>query len=792
VKRTKKKIRKTEALINKSQRIRVTVLYVFAIVAFLGLGYRLFDLQVMRYDELSDKAIQRQTRDTTVTAQRGTIYDRQGRLLAMSASVYNVVIDPNKAMLNKEPVEDLAQGLADILGVPAEEILEKALKTDTNSQDLKKFVDADTEALVREFLLKPYKEEVVLEKGIEKIIGGKPQIKAYRYQSVSLQPTVKRFYTSGTLAAHIIGFVNSENKGAYGVEQTYNKELSGQDGKVISLTNGLGDEMLFNDYENYFAAVTGSDLVLTIDRNIQQYMEKYVAQAITRYGVAKGAAAIAVDPRTNEILAMVNYTANGVYDPNSPNDLPESLQIQLDAIKDEAQRNKAIKDAQEEMWKNRLITDGYEPGSVFKIITLAAALEEGVVDENTGFYCSGSYDVPGRPPVTCVTAHGQQTLAEAVAHSCNVSFVKMAQKIGAAKFYEYIRAFGLMERTGTDIGRDESGTWWADSVFCDPKNQSSFAATAFGQTFEITPMQMVTAAAAAIGGGKLYTPHAVLEVLSASGADIKGDSDFLVRQVISERTSQRVRALLEGVVATGSGKQAQVAGYKVGGKTGTAEKTKEQAGKPEGTPKEYIVSFYGFAPTDNPQIAILLLLDTPSANTGVQIYGGTMAAPIVGAMLADILPYMGVEPSYSERQLAALNVTVPRMSGETPDKAKSLAEAEGLIVNIIGNGETVVSQIPKAGEKLMPGSTVIIYTTENEDTQKKVTVPDVRGLTAAKARKKLEEAGLCASTQGGFLPTGSALVTYQSVSPGQTAYRGTIIGVSFGSDASSAVEVVKN
>ncbi|MDR1821632.1 MAG: PASTA domain-containing protein, partial [Oscillospiraceae bacterium] len=699
----------------------------------------------------------------------------------------------NRAKLNNEPVEELAQGLSEILGIPAEEILEKALKTETNSQYLKRFIDADTEALMREFLLKPYKEEAVLEKGVQKIVGGKPQVKSYKYQSVSLQPTVKRFYTSGTLAAHLIGFVNAEGKGAYGVEQTYNKELSGQDGKVISLTNGLGDEMLFNDYENYFEDIPGSDLLLTVDKNIQQYMEKYVAQAIARYGVAKGAAAIAVDPKTNEILGMVNYTADGVFDPNSPNDLPENVQNQLAAIKDDAARKEATIAAQNEMWSNRLITQGYEPGSVFKIITLAAALEEGVVNEHSGFYCSGSYEVPGRTkPVTCVKAHGQQTLSQAVSNSCNIAFVQMAQRLGAAKFYEYIRAFGLMERTGTDIGRDEAGFWWTDKVFCDPKNQSSFAATAFGQTFEITPIQMIAAASAAIGGGKLYTPHAVLEVLSESGADIKGDGDFLVRQVISEQTSRTVRAMLEGVVESGSGKQARVTGYKVGGKTGTAEKTKEQAQNAEGTPKDYIVSFYGFAPVENPQIAILLLIDTPSANTGVQIYGGTMAAPIVGAMLADILPYMGVKPSYTERQLAALNVTVPRFSGETVDKAKELAAAEGLTVNVIGSGETVVSQLPKAGEKLMPGSTIVIYTAENAEPQKKVTVPNVVGLTADKAREKLETAGLCASTQGGFLPTSGAFVTYQSIAPGQTAYRGTVIGVSFGSDASDAVEVIRD
>ena len=737
------------------------LLSVCGAAAFVVLAARLYYLQIVRHDELEARAIAQQVRETTVSAPRGTIYDAKGEVLAMSAGVDTIYLSPAEIAQNNEDAGAIAAGLAEILGLDYDAVYAKTQNTRSWYEVVARKVEEDVATAVREF-----KEE-----------GG--------YTGIKLEADTKRYYPNGSLAAHVIGFVGTDNTGLGGIEAKYDKVLSGTNGYVMRSTTAAGTDMLYTSWEDYFDAVPGSDMVLTIDAGIQYYVEKHLAQAVEDYDIQNGAAAICMEVDTGAILAMASL---GNFDLNDYQTISGEAMAEIDAAASgDAERAELIAAAQQLQWRNKAISDTYEPGSTFKIITLAMALEEGIVDMNSSFYCGGSTSVLGRnTPVRCWKSggHGSQTLTQAVQHSCNVAFVNIGQRIGEERFYDYAEAFGFFERagdssaqltgtTGIDLGGESGSIWWSEDVFCNPENLSQLAAASFGQTFNITPLQLITAVSACVNGGYLMQPYLVQSTTSPDGAVTEHDSTP-VRQVISEETSAKVRQILEQVVGDsteGTGRNAYVAGYRIGGKTGTSTKTTEEiAGN-----KEYIVSFIGFAPADDPQIALLVLLDNPSSESGIYVSGGQMAAPVVGKMMADILPYLGLEPEYSDSELQTMDRAVPDVMGLSIAEAQSKLAESGLSCRVIGSGGAVTSQLPAANSVIASGSEVLLYA--DAAPTGGGSVPNLNGMTYSQAREALAAMGLFIGSDSSVTDADNQLVSGQDIRAGTSAQAGTVITV---------------
>lgn len=737
------------------------LLSVCGAAAFVVLAARLYYLQIVRHDELEARAIAQQVRETTVSAPRGTIYDAKGEVLAMSAGVDTIYLSPAEIAQNNEDAGAIAAGLAEILGLDYDAVYAKTQNTRSWYEVVARKVEEDVATAVREF-----KEE-----------GG--------YTGIKLEADTKRYYPNGSLAAHVIGFVGTDNTGLGGIEAKYDKVLSGTNGYVMRSTTAAGTDMLYTSWEDYFDAVPGSDMVLTIDAGIQYYVEKHLAQALEDYDIQNGAAAICMEVDTGAILAMASL---GNFDLNDYQTISGEAMAEIDAAASgDAERAELIAAAQQLQWRNKAISDTYEPGSTFKIITLAMALEEGVVDMNSSFYCGGSTSVLGRnTPVRCWKSggHGSQTLTQAVQHSCNVAFVNIGQRIGEERFYDYAEAFGFFERagdssaqltgtTGIDLGGESGSIWWSEDVFCNPENLSQLAAASFGQTFNITPLQLITAVSACVNGGYLMQPYLVQSTTSPDGTVTEHDSTP-VRQVISEETSAKVRRILEQVVGDsteGTGRNAYVAGYRIGGKTGTSTKTTEEiAGN-----KEYIVSFIGFAPADDPQIALLVLLDNPSSESGIYVSGGQMAAPVVGKMMADILPYLGLEPEYSDSELQTMDRAVPDVMGLSIAEAQSKLAESGLSCRVIGSGGAVTSQLPAANSVIASGSEVLLYA--DAAPAGGGSVPNLNGMTYSQAREALAAMGLFIGSDSSVTDADNQLVSGQDIRAGTSAKAGTVITV---------------
>ncbi len=736
---------------------------VCGIAAFLALGARLCQIQIFQHDEYEAAAIAQQVRETTVSAARGTIYDRNGAILAISAGVDTVYISPAEIERNNEDKEAIARGLAEILDADYETILKKAGNTKSWYEVVARKVEAETAERVRKF----------------KAEGG--------YVGIKIESDTKRYYPNGSLASHVIGFVGLDNTGLGGIESRYDSLLSGEDGYVMRSTTAAGTDMLYQSYEDYVDAHNGESLTLTIDAVIQSYVEKHLAQAVEDYDIQNGAAAICMEVDTGAILSMVSL---GNFDLNDYQTISAEAEAEISAAaQSEEEYDELYALAQQQQWRNKAISDTYEPGSTFKIITLAMALEEGVVNENSSFYCGGSMNVLGRgSPLKCwkYGGHGPQSLTQAVQHSCNVAFVNIGQLVGEEKFYEYAEGFGFIERTadtsqqltaktGIDLGGESGSIWWSEDVFCNPENLSQLAAASFGQTFNITPIQLITAVSACVNGGRLMQPYLVQSVEDPQGNLVSQTEPQVLRQVVSEETSAKVRGILEQVVSDqteGTGHNAYVAGYRIGGKTGTSTKTtKEISGE-----KEYIVSFIGFAPADDPEVAILVLLDDPSSESGIYISGGQMAAPVVGKMMADILPYLGYEPEYTDSELAAADKAVPELTGMSIAQARAALTESGLGCRVIGEGDTVTDQLPRAGAVIAAGSEVLLYAGQNPAPTTE-TMPDLRGLSYEAARQRLGELGLYLTAENGVTDPAAQLISAQSTAPGEELAHGSVVGV---------------
>ena len=739
------------------------LLSVCGIAAFIVLAAKLYDIQIVHHDEYEAAAIAQQVRETTVSAARGTLYDRNGRILAISAGVDTIYISPAEIERGHEDAEAIAKGLSEILGVDYETILKRAQNTKSWYEVVARKVEPEVSEKVREF----------------KAEGG--------YTGIKIEADTKRYYPNGSLASHVIGFVGLENKGLGGIEARYDSLLSGKNGYVMRSTTAAGTDMLYSSYEDYVDAEDGQSLSLTIDSTIQYYIEKHLAQAVADYDIQNGAAAICMEVDTGAILSMASL---GNFDLNDYQTISAEAEAEIRAAaQSDEEYNELYSLAQQLQWRNKAISDTYEPGSTFKIITLAMALEEGVVSENSSFYCGGSMNVLGRgSPLKCwkYGGHGSQSLTQAVQHSCNVAFVNIGQLVGEEKFYEYAEGFGFIDRTqdtsqqltaktGIDLGGESGSIWWSEDVFCNPENLSQLAAASFGQTFNITPIQLITAVSACVNGGRLMKPYLVQSVEDSEGNIVSQTEPELVRQVISEETSATVRKILEQVVGDqkeGTGHNAYVAGYRIGGKTGTSTKTTEEiAGN-----KEYIVSFIGFAPADDPEIAILVLLDDPSSESGIYISGGQMAAPVVGKMMADILPYLGYEPEYTDAELENIDRPVPEVAGMSLAEAQRALTESGFKSRIIGEGDTVTDQLPRSGVVIASGSEVLLYAGQSPAPTQE-TMPDVRGLSYAEAVERLGDIGVYLSSGNSSTDAANLIVSGQSIAPGTAVEHGTVVDV---------------
>ena len=809
--------RKSDAARRANQVVRSRTMLMMALLGvatFVVLFWKLYDLQVRQHDELQEKAVAQQTRSTVITASRGTIYDRNGLPLALSATAETVFISPyeiNSYLEEQEqkakeeaaaaeeegrpyvpPIirdkEFIARGLGRILDVDPETILEKMEKTNSKYEIVKKRVDQEVADEVRRFIngeIDDEGNEITMETAAGKtVLKENPSQSPVKIRGVYMEPGSKRYYPYGSLASNVIGFVNGENEGGVGLEAKYNSILSGTAGLTVTARNAVGGDLLYQ-YEQYYDAENGKNLVLTLDSNIQYYLEKGLKSMLDKYDAKNGGTGIVMDVNSGAILAMASYPN---YDPNDYGSIyDETLKAQLDeklaamaadraSYKTEEEYQEAVSAATSSVvgsqWRNKCIDSTYEPGSTFKPVTLAAALEEGLVNMNTTFNCSGSIMVQGwGKPINCSkrAGHGLQTLEQAVGNSCNPAFITMGLKIGTETYYDYLQSFGLMEKTGVDMIGEVSGIFANEDSF--NSNVVSLASYSFGQTFNVTPLELIRAQAACINGGYLYTPYVVEQVLDDDGNIVLQHSTDTSRQVISEETSAKVRECLEYVVASGGGRNGQVAGYRVGGKTGTADKT--------GT-GDVVVSFMCFAPADDPQIIMLLTMDTPSRSTGTAVFGGTMVAPVASSIMSEILPYLGIEPDYSAAELVGADATVPNVVGKTAAEAKEKLESVGFAYKTVGDGATVTDQTP-AGGAIIPNNASVILYLGAEKSDDLCTVPNVVGKTASEANKALTNAGLIMKVSGATtVSSGNVHAISQSAAPGSELAAGSVVTVQFG------------
>ena len=748
----------------------MAVMAVLGILAFVPVGVRLYQLMVTEYDYYSSLALRNQTRTTTVTADRGNIYDRNMNVLATSVSVENVYLDPHELKQSKADLEDIAETLGEILDKDPEWILEQAGDLKQRYKQVGTKVSEETAALIRAYIN-------------ENDISG-----------IHLEPNSERVYPYGSLAAQVIGFTNASNTGSEGVEASYNSYLEGSAGKVITSKGNNEMDMPFS-YEKYVTSQQGDSVILTLDTTIQACLEKRMEEAIAKYDVQNGAFGLVMNCKTGEILAMATL---GSYDPNNYLEIADAdTAAELEALKLQYQANpedskayqtgkkayqEALTAARLKQWRNRVLSDGYEPGSTFKVLTMAAALDCGAIDLETNFYCKGSEQIPGRSQLLHCwrsAGHGAEKTAQALQNSCNIAFAHIALKLGGERFYEYIEKFGILEKTGIDLAGESKGVFFDKELVTntDKWGTASLTSGSFGQTFKITPLQLVRAIASVVNGGYLLEPYIVSEVVDADGNTVLKQEPTVIRQTISKETSDTMRTLIQSVVEEGTAKNAKVAGFSIGGKTGTSEKIDvfDENGQ---RVLDKIVSFVGIAPMDDPEYIVLVALDTPSRQTGIYISGGVMAAPTVGAVMADILPYLGVERHFSEDEEQGKEIVLEKYIDLTEKDAASKLKRMGLTAQFVGTGETVTSQIPEPGQMVPGGSQVLLYLGQSPE-RSAVEVPDFLGMNRQQASDTAGKLGLYVLVTGNDEVSTGVTVTAQSVPKGEKVPTGTTITLEF-------------
>ena len=743
---------------------------ILGLTAFVPVVFQLYSLMIGQYDYYSSQALRNQTRTTAVTAQRGTIYDRNMNMLAVSKTVENVYLDPHELKQSKADIALIAQTLGELLQVDPQRIVKLSKDLTKRYQQVAARVDEEVAGKIRAFIN-------------ENEISG-----------IHLEPNTMRQYPFGTLAAQVIGFTNASNSGSEGIEAAYNSYLEGVSGKVIT-TKGNNEMDMPYSFEKYVASQPGNSVILTLDTTVQACLEKQMEDAIAKYDVKNGAFGMVMNVKTGEILAMATL---GSYNPNAyleiadPNALAETERLKLEYLShpEDSEAYLAGKEAYQQavsaarlkQWRNRCISDGYEPGSTFKVLTMAAALDCGAIDLNTSFHCSGSQRIPGRSQLLHCwrsAGHGAEKTPQALQNSCNIAFANIALKLGGERFYEYIQRFGVTEKTGIDLSGESKGVFFSKELIVDTDKwgTASLTSGSFGQTFKLTPIQLVRGIASVVNGGNLLEPYIVSQVIDSQGNTVLKQEPTVLRQVIKEETSKTMCELIRSVVTDGTAKNASVAGFSIGGKTGTSEKIDvlDANGQPT---LDKIVSFVGIAPMEDPQYIVLVALDTPSRSTGIYISGGVMAAPTVGAVMADILPYLGVSQTFSEEDLAGKQIVLQDLQGLTPAQAQKQLKALGITARLIGTGETVAGQLPAAGETVPGGSEILLYLGQVPE-ENQVQVPDFAGMNRQQANDAAGKLGLYILPKGNLDIAPNVTVAGQSIAPGTAVSPGTTITLQF-------------
>ncbi len=727
---------------SKQTAQRATFALVLLSLGFLYCVGALAYAALIKGDEYRLKAEQNQLSDTQIAAERGTIYDSNMKVLAQSASAWLVYVNPSQVK-SDEQNELIVRGLVDILGADEEDVRNKLSKTETGYQKIAGEIETNVKEALEAYMTE-HKDA-----SLSQVIG--------------IDPDTKRYYPYSSFASTIIGFTNADDEGIAGVEMQYNDDLTGVSGRIITAKNARQGSM-GSSYETTYDAEAGESLVLTIDEVIQYYLEQSLEQAITDTG-AKYAYGIVMDTDTGAILAM---TSQPDFDLNNPRVISDTTKAEeIAAMTDPTERSTATTNALYSQWRNRTISDTYEPGSVFKTVVVSAALEEGVVDLDTTYTCTGSIRVADRIQHCWKRGgHGTETLTEGLMNSCNPFFITIGQSMGQETFYKYFEAFGLTEKTGIDLPAEAAPVAGQTYHALEDMGITELSSSSFGQTFQVSPIQMITAVNTIANGGKLMQPYVVDSKLDGDGNVVYKTTPTVKRQVISEKTADTVANMMEQVVSIGTGKNAYVAGFHVAGKTGTSEKI--------GIEGAYIASFAGFAPADDPQITILIAIDEPVGEHG----GGAVAAPIAGELLEKILTYLNVEPQYEDDEISNISSVAPSLVNMTVSEAQSTASKFKL--RVIGDGDTVVSQIPAAGQQMRTGGVIVVYT-DTETPRETGTVPDLSNMTMSQANSAAVNAGFNIRIAGNT-HSGEVLSYKQSLDAGSTAELGSVITVYFKSN----------
>ena len=738
-------------------KLRALVVFSVCTVLTLVVIGRLFYLQIIRHTHYKKLVLEQMLYETEISASRGAITDRNGISLAANYTTERVFIDPSNIAKADDPEavrEMISEKLSEILEVEYDFVYGETKKSKYRDRTIKKNVDKEVTNLIRAFMVE--NKDLQLSEKDEKLSLS---------DMIYFSESTTRVYPFGTLASHVIGFCGNDG-GLYGLEYQYNKVLSGTSGKIMSAKDGNSGSMPYN-YETYVDAENGANLVTTLDYKIQSYLEKYLEEAAVESGCASRACGIIMNVKTGEIYAMATYP---YYNLNSPRTLPSYYDKKLAdyAEKYGADSTQYLAYKSELLfstWNNKCLTDTYEPGSTSKIFTTSMALEENLVSLKDTFTCTGGYLVSGwSKPIHChkTSGHGILDFAGALQQSCNPAMMQLAERIGVTMYGEYFKAFGLDSKTGIDLPGE------AGSIYKPAENMSNvdLAVYSFGQRYNVTAVQQIAAVAAVANGGTMVVPHVVKEIVDNEGNVLASFGTTAVRQVISEETADTISKILaDGVSGDGGAKNAYVQGYSVAAKTGTTEK---------GTSgNKRIASTVAYAPADDPEVICLLIVDEPTIGSR---YGSTVAAPYVSKILADVLPYLGIEPEYTDEELAKLEINLPNYRGLSLDEAIMRLSEAGLSYEIVGTGSSIVAQIPPAKSTLSKDNgLVILYTSEAEE-EKNATVPNVLGMTAAQANKALANAGFNIHLEGALNGSGAIVMT-QSLEAGTVAPKGTVITV---------------
>ncbi len=751
----------------KQMRRRALVCVIFvAIALFSAEIVRLGQLQLFQADDWQKRAVSQQMSDTVVTAKRGAIYDTNMESLAESADVWKIIMSPKDIAginwknltgvdttreLSKDEATEtvrqfIANGLAELFGLDRDKLYTQTGKTNSQYEVIKSKVEYGPKTAFSQW---------VSDNGLS--------------QAFYIIKDYKRYYPQGSLASTVLGFTGSDSNGLEGLEFKYENVLAGTAGRIVTAQNGIGNEMPTTmEYTKVVDAEDGHSLVLTIDSTIQMYTEKYLGEAVEATGCTNRGVAIVMDVNTGGILAMAT---KGDYDPNDPFTVANPTVNELAATLAGKEHDDLISAARQLQWKNKAMTDTYEPGSVFKVFTTAMGLEENAISESSRFNCSNGFHAGGWF-IKChiyPRGHGSLTLPEAISASCNPYFMQLGLQLGPGVYSKYFTGFGFTEKTGIDMSGEASNAGLYHDEEALAASESSMATAAFGQTFKVTPIQMITAMSAIANGGTLYTPYVVQQVLDGEGNVVSTTKPQAKRQIISQSTSQRICRILGDIVNGGGSKNAYVAGYRVAGKTGTSEK------KDITDRNEVVASFAGFAPADDPQVAVLVLLDEPQSTVR---YGGTISAPVAQKIFDAILPYMGIEPEYTQEELTKLSRTTPGVVGQELKAAQTKITNTGLKASVVGNGTSVVRQVPAAGQSIPTGGTVLLYTEADQDAL--VTVPNFSGRTVNEVNTLAASVGLNVQLQGLVVGNdGAARANKQSEAAGSKVSKGTVVTVGF-------------